>query len=273
MGATMTAITSPLPAAAVEENIPCLRCGYNLRTLASDSRCPECSTSIASSLDPNLLRCADPSWTSILALSLALLLVAGAIEVAEVILYAMVEQFEAAAAGNLLSLTPTEFAHPLFWIAAFILGAPDPGAPARRISLRRVLRVSAVLTLISALLPVIDFFDFTELPIEGFLGFVTTTLIFCYLLQLARRTDSRRLVLFARISIVVVIICACFWLVDLLSYQDWMTPERFEIWGPALWLIASSYIWLLFVLFIFRRALLKSAAFARQYWHFCSPLP
>ena len=31
------------PRAMVDRDLPCIRCGYNLRTLASDRRCPECA--------------------------------------------------------------------------------------------------------------------------------------------------------------------------------------------------------------------------------------
>jgi len=34
----------------VEEDMPCASCGYNLRTLASDGRCPECGETVARSL-------------------------------------------------------------------------------------------------------------------------------------------------------------------------------------------------------------------------------
>lgn len=40
----------------------CRRCGYNLRGLRRDGRCPECGTAVAISLEGDLLRYADPRW-------------------------------------------------------------------------------------------------------------------------------------------------------------------------------------------------------------------
>lgn len=61
----------PLPA-QVTEDVPCRRCGYNLRTLLVDAKCPECGTSVADSLRGNLLRDADPQWLERVGLGIAL---------------------------------------------------------------------------------------------------------------------------------------------------------------------------------------------------------
>src|SRR5258706_9556058 len=70
------------PPPALDQNLPCLRCGYNLRTLSIDARCPECATPIASSLDPTLLRYADPSWTHALGQALGLMIFSLLVQVA-----------------------------------------------------------------------------------------------------------------------------------------------------------------------------------------------
>ena len=80
----MTALPADLSVSALDQNLPCLRCGYNLRTLNNDTRCPECSTSVAASLDTTLLRYADPSWTSILALCMGLMFITACFEIAYV---------------------------------------------------------------------------------------------------------------------------------------------------------------------------------------------
>src|SRR6185436_14704958 len=119
----MSTLAAEIPTLTLDQNLPCLRCGYNLRTLPADSRCPECSTPISSSLNPNLLRYADPTWTRVLALSLSLLLLACAIQ----LLYTL---------GLLLLPEPGFFvphgSHPfedmdgfakfLGWLAVFLLG-------------------------------------------------------------------------------------------------------------------------------------------------------
>ena len=47
---------------AVTEDIPCRKCGYNLRSMHTDGRCPECGTSVWVSLQGTLLRYSDPNW-------------------------------------------------------------------------------------------------------------------------------------------------------------------------------------------------------------------
>ncbi len=43
-------------------DLPCAHCGYNLRGLPPEGKCPECGTAIAESLRGDLLSAADPAW-------------------------------------------------------------------------------------------------------------------------------------------------------------------------------------------------------------------
>lgn len=45
----------------ITEDVACIHCGYNLRGLRSDGRCPECNTDIRRSQHENLLKFAEPS--------------------------------------------------------------------------------------------------------------------------------------------------------------------------------------------------------------------
>lgn len=47
---------------AIKYDLPCPRCGYNLRGLDSDNLCPECGQAIYHAMQGNLLRFADPKW-------------------------------------------------------------------------------------------------------------------------------------------------------------------------------------------------------------------
>lgn len=43
-------------------DVPCAGCGYNLRGLTGEGRCPECHYAVPRSLDPDRLLFADPRW-------------------------------------------------------------------------------------------------------------------------------------------------------------------------------------------------------------------
>ena len=58
------------------EDIPCRRCGYNLRGLALDRSCPECATAVGRSVHGDLLRFCDPGWVGTLAAGAKLLVIA-----------------------------------------------------------------------------------------------------------------------------------------------------------------------------------------------------
>lgn len=50
------------PGTTVAADMPCRRCGYNLRGLPRTGQCPECSASVARSLRGNVLEVADPAY-------------------------------------------------------------------------------------------------------------------------------------------------------------------------------------------------------------------
>ena len=52
----------PGPAPTLQADVPCVHCGYDLRTHAPDALCPECGAPVAHSLRGDLLSAADPLW-------------------------------------------------------------------------------------------------------------------------------------------------------------------------------------------------------------------
>lgn len=58
----------PLDAAGrINVDLPCKRCGYNLRTMMPDGRCPECATAVGQAMHGDYLKFADPAWVQKLA--------------------------------------------------------------------------------------------------------------------------------------------------------------------------------------------------------------
>jgi len=57
-------IVRPVREATIDLDTQCVSCGYNVRGLAPDHRCPECGIPVGASLRGELLQFADPRWVS-----------------------------------------------------------------------------------------------------------------------------------------------------------------------------------------------------------------
>src|SRR5688500_20183649 len=57
---------APAPEGPIGNDLPCRKCGYNLRGLTPAMRCPECGTAVGYSLQGDLLRFCDPGWVDTL---------------------------------------------------------------------------------------------------------------------------------------------------------------------------------------------------------------
>jgi hypothetical protein len=54
------------PVGPILQDVACRKCGYNLRGLDANGRCPECGTAVGYSLQGDLLRFCDPTWVDTL---------------------------------------------------------------------------------------------------------------------------------------------------------------------------------------------------------------
>jgi len=62
------ALAVPLDAAGrVDADLPCRKCGYNLRGQLAEGICPECATPVGRALQGDYLKFADPKWLETLA--------------------------------------------------------------------------------------------------------------------------------------------------------------------------------------------------------------
>ena len=256
------------PASSLDQSISCVRCGYDLRALAADSNCPECSSPIASSLDPMLLCHADPAWITILSFALGVTIWGAIFDLIYVLVLAYLH-FAPDSLWSTLWLMPTlTFGRQLFWLGVFFMATanPQPRLPRRLNLLRWSLRIITIVAVIMTF-----FVGFSFSFVRFVWDFIASALLFLYLIHLARRTGRPRLLRLTRIAMVAVLLVYAFLI--LVTFYGGAEGVLEKIFG---WLYQGSIlvlIYQLFVLILFRRTLRKSAAFARQYWHFCSPIP
>ncbi len=137
-------------ASPIDVDILCVHCGYNLRGLTSEGRCPECGGAIADSMRGELLRFADIEWLTRLRLGAALKL--WAITVA--ILLAMGGGAIAIARGSLpgtlgLGVILSLVGPALGLWGTWCITAPDPrlSLSEQSVTLRKVIRACAAAAL------------------------------------------------------------------------------------------------------------------------------
>lgn len=230
------------PQGRLNADLPCIKCGYNLRASDPASNCPECGTPLDRSLQPNLLVLADPVWLKRVISGLGWLLVATVLGFALTLCdYYRLIQF------ILLKTDPFEWANPLLrfvglpqsvldFIAWMRLTTPVPLATNSKenLPLRRVIRslicFRFALSLIGvAYLPIpstpaLTILRFVLVPV--LLGTVFIVASFTFLRKLALRIPSQKLARQARwlmwfaLSLIVIdtVLSSEFWTV---SY-DWL---------------------------------------------------
>lgn len=118
---------SPSAAGVVEEACTCTRCGYQLRDLSKDQRCPECAQPVALSLKGDRLRAADFEYVKALARGTNLILCALLLLFAAHSAAILAPLFGASGslAGALLSLSRAG-AHITLALGYWFYTTPDP---------------------------------------------------------------------------------------------------------------------------------------------------
>jgi hypothetical protein len=248
---------------------PCLRCGYNLRTLPGSANCPECALPVASSLDRGLLRYSDPAWTTILAFSIALMTAGTLLELPIAFALALDAHYPHALWSVLWIFAAFNFFSQLFWIGAFLLCSPETRASSRQrrwFTLRMFARITSLVAMICSF-----FIGLRFSTIGVVIELIATAILMAYLLHLARRGARPSLIRHAWISLVAVVLANCIVLCTHI-FSDYETGlEKLSMAGG--WFVVLSTMYFLYVLYLFRRTFLASAAFARRFWYFVAPLP
>lgn len=196
-----------IDAGAIEgtDELLCIDCGYNLHGIDPSRDCPECGTPVASTMRGDLLRYADAGWldrlrrgSQLIAISIVIGLIGAAVGMA----IAAGDPMFGTIAGWVVDLISTGL-----WIAGlFYVTTPEPRANPlihdEPVTLRRVMRVCALLTLVGTVINAIwPYAGFTlDLVVVYGLGVGTTIAsvvaflgLFVYFRRLARRIPDRRL--------------------------------------------------------------------------------
>lgn len=126
----------------VADDVPCRKCGYNLRGLGADGRCPECGAPVAVSLVGSLLRYSSPQWLRTLSRG-AVLIICGFLVVVGTSFFVGVARslrfISAVALLRALGLV----GHIVAFIGCWLITEPDPSGVGEDLygTYRRLIRV------------------------------------------------------------------------------------------------------------------------------------
>ncbi|MBU0640864.1 MAG: hypothetical protein KKB50_18515 [Planctomycetes bacterium] len=127
-------------------DLACRRCGYNLRGLHRDGRCPECGTNVGLSTHGDLLRFADPDWVENLARGLNLILWGILANIVFGTMGGIAHRFIAPAVGVMLGFVGSLVA----FYGAWLLTQPDPSGidEDRYVTARKFIRFALLIGLL-----------------------------------------------------------------------------------------------------------------------------
>jgi hypothetical protein len=148
-------------AGRLAEDLPCQECGYNLRGLAEEDRCPECAAPVNGSTRRDLLRFADPRWLQRLALGSRIIVIACVsiivLDLAPAVLSAPFVNLGAETMGVLFTGYRLLRAGLTLLVVGggWLLTTAEPASPAaeRTVSVRKVARWCLVIVIAGTVLP------------------------------------------------------------------------------------------------------------------------
>lgn len=281
----VASLNNALNTAAVEQDIPCRRCGYNLRGLPLTSRCPECGTMVGVSVRGDLLRFSDPQFVATLHQGVRLMLWAILVIVIGAIAAAVTTALRRASglsfgvqllplAGSLLNV-----------IGAWLLTTPDPSGIGEDQygTARKLIRFSLAMSLLNdiisfdrnmALPPAVNLVLQIISGLSALAGLIGAFAQLQYLEKLATRIPSDALSNRSRvikwglgISYGVVVV---FGLLALVFAQSGASPPAAIVGGCIAGLAGLAAIvfgiMYLFLLISFSNALGEQTALARANW-------
>jgi len=192
-------------------DITCRKCGYNLRGLLPDGRCPECGTAVGRSLHGDLLRFSDPEWVQKLASGMNWI-------VASIVISLFGGALGAISGGIFSSIVSTRSFVVLAPLSGLVLGVfslvgywkvttPDPAKMMEEsgVSLRKLVRLAEVTRYVVAPLNSLmqqlawSVAAIVLIAVSGIASLVGTVAIFLYARKLALRIPDEKLARHCRI--------------------------------------------------------------------------
>jgi hypothetical protein len=144
----------PQPTSVVQDT-PCRKCGYNLRGLPIDGRCPECGTPVGLSVHGDLLRYSDPNFVAALARGVGLILWGTLVIIVGAIVLGITVATTRGAMAPTVFVGIVPFAgYVMTLVGAWLLTAPDPSGLGedRYGTARKVIRIALVIGLVNQLI-------------------------------------------------------------------------------------------------------------------------
>ena len=260
----------------IDYDLPCRRCGYNLRGLTGHHDCPECGTHIARSLSSNDIEHCYPGWVRVITCGFGWLIAGFVID----IVGSVCDFFL-----HILSIRYTRFTDglDLFLAAPIVIGVwfvttTEPGETCRRIGARllaRYLCIGSYLLAVSKVLldgrfPWVRFYaSFFAL----FFMFVTIILLLQYLSGFAERVKKPSL----KWQCALLKWCYVFQLATTVFYMAMLAlifNSRNTAWFSYIDPLYCGHIvlylglmtWLLILVIMFRRTFVRAMRFAQWDW-------
>ncbi|MCP4247216.1 MAG: hypothetical protein GY778_09225 [bacterium] len=183
----------------IGQDVSCAHCGYNLRGLTADGRCPECNTPIGRSIHGNLLAFADPTWLTTLRRGVRVKLWNILLTVATVLVAIVLQRMSVPGVAMIIVGIPVAAVG--LW-ATFLFTSQEPRISLNEdtVSLRRIVRGCALLAMFEPLRALEDRLSggpwvvlVVVLGIAMVAGLVQAFGEFVYLRRFARRIPDERL--------------------------------------------------------------------------------
>lgn len=275
------------PAGHVAQDLNCIGCGYNLRTLHREGLCPECGLPVGRSIEGDRLMYQNPEWIETVARGISWLvtgIILSAVLGTGIHLVLMDNAMRGTRAGSStdLRMVVRLLVHGVYLIGCWKLTTPEPRTVERETSLtvRQVIRICAVLNL--PLIPIAWKVASTIMLVLLFMAlgiivfFTNLCAVFIYLRRLALRLPDESLALQARlvmwglaISFGISFLLGPITALGLQVFAGSQAGFEMVIWAMGIMRIGLGAgkvvfgLWALVLLLKYRRALTDAAFYAR----------